>query len=170
MAESVQPSAIDQLAIPHEAEQSNCSLLPSQPSRSFHNAPAPGAPRDEQGRAPRRGTRGPCIRIRAEGARPKGRTPSECLSRDGGDPLSHGLLRSTMGARGLSFRVRDGSGRSPPAMAAGPRGAFSPGAPSRALGAAQHGSDDSLPHAAGPRPGLPPRGGLMKREVKSSAD
>ena len=32
--------------------------------------------------------------------------------------LSHGRYRSTIGARRLSFRVRNGSGRAPPAMAA----------------------------------------------------
>ena len=34
------------------------------------------------------------------------------------------LLRSTIGARGLNFRVRDGSGCASPAMAAGRQGAF----------------------------------------------
>lgn len=53
--------------------------------------------------------------------------------------LSHGLLRSTIGARGLNFRVRNGTGCTSPAMVADQRGAFgckgraSPGA----LGAAQ---------------------------------
>lgn len=139
-------------------------------SRGRRRRRAPRAPKRAQAARPGLG-RAACLAVAGDtrpvrpgaitkggGPPPKGRTPSECLSRDGGDPLSHGLLRSTMGARGLSFRVRDGSGRSPPAMAAGPRGAFTPRALSRALGAAQHDSDDSLPHAAGPRPGLPPRG------------
>ena len=38
--------------------------------------------------------------------------------------LSHGLHRSTIGARGLNFRVRDGTGCASPAMAAGQQGAF----------------------------------------------
>ena len=47
---------------------------------------------------------------------------------------SHGLIRSTLGAGGLSFRVRNGSGRATPAMAAdrwaapsGPGGTACPG-------------------------------------------
>ena len=46
----------------------------------------------------------------------------------GGVLLSHGLIRSTIGARGLNFRVRDGTGCASPAMAAGQQGAFSAGA------------------------------------------
>lgn len=42
----------------------------------------------------------------------------------GGVLLSHGLHRSTIGARGLNFRVRDGTGCASPAMAAGQQGAF----------------------------------------------
>ena len=42
----------------------------------------------------------------------------------GGVLLSHGLHRSTIGAGGLSFRVRDGTGRDSPAMAAGHEGAL----------------------------------------------
>ena len=38
--------------------------------------------------------------------------------------LSHGLLRSTIGARGLNFRVRNGTGCTSPAMVADQRGAF----------------------------------------------
>ena len=50
---------------------------------------------------------------------------------------SHGLIRSTLGAGGLSFRVRNGSGRATPAMAADRwRRPPVPGGP-RALGAAQ---------------------------------
>lgn len=56
----------------------------------------------------------------------------------GGVLLSHGLHRSTIGARGLNFRVRDGTGCASPAMAAGQQGAFSSaGPPVRALRAAQ---------------------------------
>ena len=47
----------------------------------------------------------------------------------GGVLLSHGLIRSTIGARGLNFRVRDGTGCASPAMAAGQQGAFSAGPP-----------------------------------------
>ena len=52
-------------------------------------------------------------------------------------------LRSTIGARGLNFRVRNGTGCASPAMAADQRGAFSrpgDGDLRRALGAAQRGS------------------------------
>ncbi len=38
----------------------------------------------------------------------------------GGDLLSHGLSRSTIGATGLNFRVRDGIGCLPRANATGP--------------------------------------------------
>lgn len=38
--------------------------------------------------------------------------------------LSHGPLRSTIGARGLNFRVRNGTGCTSPAMVADQRGAF----------------------------------------------
>ena len=58
----------------------------------------------------------------------------------GGVLLSHGLIRSTIGARGLNFRVRDGTGCASPAMAAGHQGAFSLArgrSRLRALGAAQ---------------------------------
>ena len=43
----------------------------------------------------------------------------------GGALLSHGLSRSTIGAGGLNFRVRDGTGCASPAMAAGHKGALS---------------------------------------------
>lgn len=49
----------------------------------------------------------------------------------GGVLLSHGLHRSTIGARGLNFRVRDGTGCASPAMAAGQQGAFSSAGPAR---------------------------------------
>ena len=42
----------------------------------------------------------------------------------GGVLLSHGLHRSTIGARGLNFRVRNGTGCTSPAMVADQRGAF----------------------------------------------
>ena len=77
----------------------------------------------------------------------------------GGVLLSHGLHRSTIGARGLNFRVRDGTGCASPAMAAGQQGAFSSaGPPVRALRAAQR---SKAPPGPGPRPhALPaPAGG-----------
>ena len=54
--------------------------------------------------------------------------------------LSHGPLRSTIGARGLNFRVRNGTGCTSPAMVADQRGAFGcqgAGLKPGALGAAQ---------------------------------
>ena len=58
--------------------------------------------------------------------------------------LSHGLLRSTIGARGLNFRVRNGTGCASPAMVADQQGAFCcQGRLRRALGAAQR--DVGLP-------------------------
>ena len=83
----------------------------------------------------------------ARAARAYGKAPSRNLREGastrkrpllgGGVLLSHGLIRSTIGARGLNFRVRDGTGCASPAMAAGQQGAFSAGPPIRALGAAQ---------------------------------
>ena len=49
----------------------------------------------------------------------------KCHPVAGGALLSHGLPRSTIGAGGLNFRVRDGTGCASPAMAAGHRVAFS---------------------------------------------
>ena len=56
----------------------------------------------------------------------------------GGVLLSHGLHRSTIGARGLNFRVRDGTGCASPAMAAGQQGAFSPPLGSAAVPSGPH--------------------------------
>ena len=64
-----------------------------------------------------------------------------------------GFPRSTIGARRLSFRVRNGSGRAPPAMAADrwaalrpPRGGVLVRGDPRALGAAQRGDGPSTRH------------------------
>ena len=73
-------------------------------------------------------------------------------------------LRSTIGARGLNFRVRHGTGCASPAMAADQRGTFS----ARGAGLA--------PCPQGRTAGLKttlPQGGIaatMLREEKSSAD
>ena len=58
-----------------------------------------------------------------------------------------GWTRSTIGARGLNFRVRDGTGCASPAMAAGRLGAFClrGAAFHRALGAAQRAQASSPP-------------------------
>ncbi len=71
----------------------------------------------------------------------------------GGVLLSHGLHRSTIGARGLNFRVRDGTGCASPAMAAGQQGAFSLPLGAAAVPSGPH-SAPSDSSAAGP-PGRP---------------
>ena len=104
--------------------------------------PAAGSPR---GPAAAGSPRSGAAPARAGPGGPGGATPAkkaEAPSRDmregastrkrpllgGGVLLSHGLIRSTIGARGLNFRVRDGTGCASPAMAAGQQGAFSAGA------------------------------------------
>ena len=71
--------------------------------------PARSGPRTEEGPATTRVT-GPSAR--------------KCPSLVSDVLLSHGLLRSTIGARGLNFRVRNGTGCTSPAMVADQRGAF----------------------------------------------
>ncbi len=48
----------------------------------------------------------------------------ECRLRVGGALLSHDLNRSTIGAGWLNFRVRYGTGCTPPAKTADPQGTF----------------------------------------------
>lgn len=78
--------------------------------------PAPGPPARHAGRLD---TRGGPLRSRGGGL-PWQNAPwwpaASCSPTD--------LLRSTIGARGLNFRVRDGTGCASPAMAAGRQGAF----------------------------------------------
>ena len=94
--------------------------------------PTPGPPMPKRGRG---GTRAPP----RPPARHAGRLDireGPLRSRGGGLPWQNApwwpaascsptdLLRSTIGARGLNFRVRDGTGCASPAMAAGRQGAF----------------------------------------------
>ena len=65
----------------------------------------------------------------------------------GGVLLSHGLHRSTIGARGLNFRVRDGTGCASPAMAAGQQGAFSSPLGSAAVPSGPHSARKRSPPA-----------------------
>ena len=78
----------------------------------------------------------------------------------GGVLLSHGLHRSTIGARGLNFRVRDGTGCASPAMAAGQQGAFSSAGRARPCPQGRTALESESP-GPGPRPhALPaPAGG-----------
>ena len=77
--------------------------------------------------------------------------------------LPRGLPRSTLGAGGLNFRVRYGTGCAPAAPAAGPRAAllaFAPAPPSGALGAAWRwretfSSGPLFAFRPGPAPGKP---------------
>ena len=55
---------------------------------------------------------------------PAGPLDGKCPSLVSDVLLSHGPLRSTIGARGLNFRVRNGTGCTSPAMVADQRGAF----------------------------------------------
>ena len=78
-----------------------------------------------------RGGRGPGMRTRGHakiGKGPRARRgapPGEnAPSRPAASWSPTGLTRSTIGARGLNFRVRDGTGCASPAMAAGRLGAF----------------------------------------------
>ena len=61
---------------------------------------------------------------RARRSNPAGPLNGKCPSLVSDVLLSHGLLRSTIGARGLNFRVRNGTGCTSPAMVADQRGAF----------------------------------------------
>ena len=81
------------------------------------------------------------------------------------------FLRSTLGARGLSFRVRNGTGRAPPALAAD-RWAAPPAlglGPPRALRAAQRAEDtETLSRSAAPAlRALGP--GRVERRVRARA-
>ena len=58
------------------------------------------------------------------GHHPRAASARKCPSLVSDVLLSHGLLRSTIGARGLNFRVRNGTGCTSPAMVADQRGAF----------------------------------------------
>ena len=58
------------------------------------------------------------------GHQPRAASARKCPSLVSDVLLSHGLLRSTIGARGLNFRVRNGTGCTSPAMVADQRGAF----------------------------------------------
>lgn len=74
--------------------------------------------------------------------------------------LSHGLLRSTIGARGLNFRVRNGTGCASPAMVADQQGAFCCQGRLRAVPWGPHSvTSDALSGSLGP-----------DEEEKSSAD
>lgn len=66
------------------------------------------------------------IKTKKEGPRARrGAPPGEnAPSRPAASWSPTGLPRSTIGARGLNFRVRDGTGCASPAMAAGRLGAF----------------------------------------------
>ena len=76
----------------------------------------------------------------------------------GGVLLSHGLHRSTIGARGLNFRVRDGTGCASPAMAAGQQGAFSSPLGSAAVPSGPHSARKLPLQRTRPR-ACPPRAG-----------
>ena len=88
--------------------------------------PSTGPRRDggRSARGPPDKTKKACAGISPRGpARTRAKRKRPLLA--GGVLLSHGLHRSTIGARGLNFRVRDGTGCASPAMAAGQQGAFS---------------------------------------------
>ena len=123
---------------------------------AFQSPPAGPAPREPHGPGIReRGPGGPLFS--ASVGRPG------AVHRSAAPRSPTGSPRSTIGARGLSFRVRNGSGRATPALAAdrwaAPAG---PGGP-RALRAAQrkepfvgHGSGSSSRGASPPAPSAAP--------------
>ena len=79
------------------------------------------------GRRCRRNRNRGSARCRGTKKRPSAWGPprnTECPSGVSDVLLSHGLPRSTIGARGLNFRVRNGTGCASPAMVADPRRAF----------------------------------------------
>ena len=71
--------------------------------------------------------------------------------------LSHGLLRSTIGAGGLNFRVRNGTGCTSPAMVADQRGAF--GCQGRASSPVPWGPHSAASHRAEGRTTATPESG-----------
>ena len=83
----------------------------------------------------------------------------------GGVLLSHGLHRSTIGARGLNFRVRDGTGCASPAMAAGQQGAFSSAGPARPCPQGRTALESSS--RAGTATACPPRAGGRGNRVRA---
>ena len=83
----------------------------------------------------------------------------------GGVLLSHGLHRSTIGARGLNFRVRDGTGCASPAMAAGQQGAFSSAGPARPCPQGRTALESSS--RAGTATACPPRAGGRGDRVRA---
>ncbi len=123
--------------------------IPEHPGRGGR-PPAPGPERKKAPQRPetRKGARRPQIRKEGAPRVPPRRPLAPTLLKKGkrrppvsGALLSHGRYRSTIGARRLSFRVRNGSGRAPPAMAADRWAALKClppwGGSPRALGAAQ---------------------------------
>lgn len=97
-------------------------------TREGHAARREEMPADGRGDARgRRVERRPRPRHTQEGpatSRVTGPSARKCPSLVSDVLLSHGLLRSTIGARGLNFRVRNGTGCTSPAMVADQRGAF----------------------------------------------
>lgn len=83
----------------------------------------------------------------------------------GGVLLSHGLHRSTIGARGLNFRVRDGTGCASPAMAAGQQGAFSSAGRARPCPQGRTALESSS--RAGTATACPPRAGGRGNRVRA---
>ena len=102
--------------IPTAQEGAEGTARPARPPFHLGHSPIPLGPRSIWGTAPYNKRPPPLSR--------RGPPLAKCPLVAGGVLLSHGLLRSTIGARGLNFRVRDGSGCASPAMAAGRQGAF----------------------------------------------
>ena len=82
------------------------------------------AARGERRRGPGLANPGPKDAEGGPGHQPRAASARKCPSLVSDVLLSHGLLRSTIGARGLNFRVRNGTGCTSPAMVADQRGAF----------------------------------------------
>lgn len=147
---------------PKQARRGRAGQEEGRRDRAFSQKRAPGGPfcgdaRSRRGRAARQNKKGPRGEIPGAGLSIcRGERPLLA----GGVLLSHGLHRSTIGARGLNFRVRDGTGCASPAMAAGQQGAFSSAGPARPCPEGRTALESESP-GPGPRPhALPaPAGG-----------
>lgn len=95
------------------------------PARAGHGGGRRGrAARGERRRGSGLANPGPKDAKGGPGHQPRAASARKCPSLVSDVLLSHGLLRSTIGARGLNFRVRNGTGCTSPAMVADQRGAF----------------------------------------------
>ena len=152
-------------AFSHSGEDPHTSKIRQELRRRMPDEKVP-----KQGsRTPKRELAGPAPNSRGPRHHAGDGAPSarKCPSLVSDVLLSHGLLRSTIGARGLNFRVRNGTGCTSPAMVADQRGAFDsqgPG-PARCPGGrtAQRGLRQKVA-----RPRLPESQGRRARPISTA--